>query len=101
VRWEVVNQWDTGFVANLVLTNRGPALTSWTLTWAFAGNQLISNAWNTQLTQSGMNVTARNASWNGTLATNASTSFGFQASFSGTNTVPSPIRLGGANCTAG
>jgi hypothetical protein len=33
-------------------------------------------------------VTARNASWNGVLAPGASTSFGFLASWTGTNPVP-------------
>jgi glucose/arabinose dehydrogenase len=100
VHWEVTNQWSDGFVATVTLTNRGAALSSWTLTWTFAGNQLITNSWNTVLTQTGPNVTARNAAWNGTLATNASVSFGFQATYSGTNTAPSPIRLGGTACAS-
>ena len=52
MRWEV-NQWSTGFTANVGVTNRGAALNGWTLTWAFPGNQQITNAWNSTVTQTG------------------------------------------------
>lgn len=98
VRWEV-NEWSTGFVANVGVTNLGAARTSWTLTFAFPGNQQISNAWSATVTQSGAQVTARNASWNGSLPSGATVTFGFQASYSGTNARPGDFRLDGAACT--
>jgi glucose/arabinose dehydrogenase len=96
-----VNQWGNGFTATVGITNRGPAISNWTVTWSFAGNQQITNGWNAQVAQSGSNVTASNASWNGNLATNASTSFGFQATYSGTNARPTEFRLGGTVCQNG
>jgi glucose/arabinose dehydrogenase len=56
VRYEV-NQWSNGFTANVTVTNRAAALNGWTVSWTFPGNQQITNAWNTQLTQSGAAVT--------------------------------------------
>jgi glucose/arabinose dehydrogenase len=98
VRWEV-NQWSTGFTATVGVTNLGAARTAWSLTFTFPGNQRISNAWSATVTQSGAAVTARNASWNGSLPTGATTSFGFQATYTGTNARPSDFRLDSTPCT--
>jgi hypothetical protein len=98
VGWQV-NQWDTGFTANLTVTNRGPALSGWSLTWTFTGNQQITNFWNAVLTRTGAGVTARNLDWNANLSTNGSATFGFQATYSGTNTRPTDFRLNGTPCT--
>jgi cellulase/cellobiase CelA1 len=81
------------------VTNLGPARSSWTLGFTFGGNQRVSNAWNATVTQSGAAVTAGNVSWNGALATGATTTFGFQATYSGANARPSDFRLDGAACT--
>ena len=99
VQYEL-NQWDTGFTANVTVTNRGPALNGWALNWTFPGNQQVTNAWNTELTQSGQAVTARNAAWNASLPTNGTVTFGFQATYSGSNGRPTDFRLGSAACTA-
>ncbi|MDG4766893.1 PQQ-dependent sugar dehydrogenase [Solwaraspora sp. WMMD406] len=100
VSWQV-NQWGNGFTAEVRITNRGPSLTSWTLTWTFAGNQQITNGWNTQISQSGRDVTARNAAWNGNLPQNGTVSFGFQATYSGSNPRPAEFRLNGTICQIG
>ncbi|WFE24220.1 glycoside hydrolase family 6 protein [Solwaraspora sp. WMMD937] len=94
-----VNQWNTGFTANLTVTNLGDPLSSWALEWDYSGNQQITQAWNSEFTQSGNRVTLRNAPWNGSLGTNASVNPGFNASYSGTNTAPTVFRLNGVACT--
>jgi hypothetical protein len=99
VRYEV-NQWSSGFTATVTIANAGPAITSWTLTWTFPGDQQISNAWNGTYTQSGRAVTVRNAAWNGAVAANGMVTFGFQASHGGTNAAPSDFRLNGVACSA-
>ena len=63
------NQWPGGFGANVTVTNLGDPLTDWTVVWSFAGGQTVTQAWNATVTQSGAQVTARNASYNGSLAT--------------------------------
>jgi hypothetical protein len=81
--------WNTGFTADVAIANTGSsAINGWTLTWTWPGNQQVTSAWNATVTQSGTQVTARNASYNAAIAAGASTSFGFQASYSGTNTAP-------------
>lgn len=59
----------------------------------------MANAWNTALTQSGTAVTAKNVGYNGSVATNGSTSFGFQATYSGSNAGPTVFKLNGTTCS--
>ncbi len=72
------NQWDTGFTAAVTVTNNSAAKTSWAVKWAYAGNQKVTSGWNAKITQSGTAVTAANETYNGTLATGGSVSFGFE-----------------------
>ncbi len=44
-------------------------------------------------------MTARNVSYNGTIAPNASVSIGFQANHTGNTAKPSSFTLNGATCT--
>ncbi|MER6291139.1 glycoside hydrolase family 6 protein [Streptomyces sviceus] len=98
VDYKVQNQWDTGFTAAVTITNNATAKSSWSLKWAYAGNQKVTSGWNAKISQSGTAVTAANESYNGTLATGGSVSFGFQGSYSGTNAVPAAFTLDGVTC---
>ncbi|WP_406162070.1 glycoside hydrolase family 6 protein [Streptomyces canus] len=98
VDYKVQNQWDTGFTAAVTVTNNTTAKSSWSLKWAYAGNQKVTSGWNAKISQSGTAVTAANESYNGTLATGGSVSFGFQGSYSGTNAVPATFTLDGVTC---
>ncbi|MGX1240751.1 cellulose 1,4-beta-cellobiosidase [Streptomyces pseudovenezuelae] len=75
-----------------------PPKTSWSLKWSYAGNQKVTSGWNARISQSGTAVTAANESYNGTLATGGSASFGFQGTYSGTNAVPATFTLDGVTC---
>ncbi|MEV4489103.1 cellulose binding domain-containing protein [Micromonospora coxensis] len=101
VDYTVSSQWQGGFGANVAVTNLGDPLTSWTLTWTYSAGQTVTQAWNTTLTQSGATVTARNVSYNGSLATNGTTSFGFNGSWTGSNPAPTSFTLNGVACTGG
>lgn len=99
VAYHVDNQWNNGFTATVTITNRGPAtISGWTLAFAFAGDQRVSNAWNATAAQSGTTVTVRDGGWNGTLPAGGTASFGFQASYSGTNTTPASFKVNGVAC---
>jgi len=98
VDYKVQNDWGTGFTAAVTVTNNSAAKSSWAVKWSYAGNQKVTNYWNTKLTQSGTAVTAANESYNGSLATGGSVSFGFQGSYSGTNAIPATFTLDGVTC---
>ncbi|WP_306192894.1 glycoside hydrolase family 48 protein [Streptomyces sp. MK5] len=93
------NDWGSGFTADLTITNRGTdAINGWTLTYAYSGNQKLSNGWNGSWSQSGQSVTVKNASYNGTIAAGAAVNTGAQFSYSGTNTAPTGFAINGTTC---
>jgi cellulose 1,4-beta-cellobiosidase len=92
------NSWSTGFTASITITNQGSALTSWTLAYSYSGNQQLTQGWSGTWSQSGETVTVTNASWNGSLATGASTQIGANFSYSGTNTAPTAFTINGTAC---
>jgi len=98
VDYKVQSQWSTGFTAAVTITNNSAAKSSWAVKWSYAGNQQVTSGWNAKITQSGTAVTAANETYNGTLATGGSVSFGFNGSYSGTNALPTSFTLDGVTC---
>ncbi|MFI9816374.1 cellulose binding domain-containing protein [Saccharothrix variisporea] len=98
VDYQVTNQWQGGFTANVQIANLGDAVNGWRLTWSFGGGQAVTASWGGTATQSGAQVSVANASWNGSLGSGASTSFGFNANGS-TTPVPTDFALNGTSCT--
>jgi len=99
VTYTVRDQWQTGFVTDVMVENRtGVALNGWQLTWSFSGNQQITNLWNGVLNQTGQLVRVNNAGSNGSLSNGGAASFGFQASYSGANPAPINFALNGVPC---
>ncbi|MEU0006813.1 glycoside hydrolase family 6 protein [Streptomyces sp. NPDC006314] len=98
VDYKVQNQWDTGFTVAVTVTNNAATKSSWSVKWSYAGDQKVTSGWNAKISQSGTAVTAANESYNGTLVTGSSISFGFNGSYSGTNVVPATFTLDGVTC---
>ena len=79
--YSTANAWQGGSQGSVTVRNTGSsAISAWTVRWTFPNGQTISSLWNGRLTQSGSSETVRNESYNGALAANASTTFGFQVS---------------------
>ncbi|WP_328652386.1 glycoside hydrolase family 6 protein [Micromonospora sp. NBC_00330] len=96
------NEWPGGFTASVTIKNVGDPLNGWTLGWTFANSsQRVQQGWSATFTQSGSQVTARSLSYNGTLATGASTSIGFNGAWSGSNPKPTSFTLNGVVCNGG
>ena len=100
VAYTLNSQWNNGLNVSIAITNTGnTAISNWSLTWMWPGNQLITQAWNSNLVQGGPNVVLTNASWNGSIASGATiTGVGFNASYSGSNSSPSMFYLNGTAC---
>lgn len=98
------NDWGTGFTASVSIANTGTsALSGWTLSFTFAGNQRMTNGWgaNWSHTAGSATVTATNADHNRVIAAGQSvTGLGFNATYSGTNTTPSDFTVNGKACTS-
>ncbi|HEX4829671.1 MAG TPA: cellulase family glycosylhydrolase [Trebonia sp.] len=96
----VQSDWGSGFTATLNVTDTGTtALTGWTITWSYAGNQALASGWNGTWTQSGHAVTVTNMSYNGALNPGGSTSAGANFNYSGTNAAPSSVTCTPAGST--
>jgi hypothetical protein len=94
------SEWTGGFTANVTITNNGTsALNGWTVGFTFPGDQKITNAWGATTNQSGANVTATNANYNGTVAPGANTSFGFQGTYTSNDSNPASFTVNGAACS--
>jgi lysophospholipase L1-like esterase len=87
--YSITNQWQGGFQGQVTVTNTGNAPThGWTVRLTFANGQTITQWWNGTLTQSGAAVTVTNLSYNGSLGSGASTTFGFLANWTAANSAP-------------
>jgi hypothetical protein len=100
VGYTVTTQWNVGFGTAITIKNTGSKpINGWNLTWTWAGNQQITEAWNSNYTQNGKNASLTNASWNPTIAAGATLSgMGFNGSYSVTNTAPTAFYVNGTLC---
>jgi len=85
--YKMVNQWGDGFQVEVTVTAAGAPITGWTVKWNFTGGQKISSSWSAEFTSSGNAMTAKNASYNGSLGSGASTTFGFVGTGDGTGAI--------------
>jgi xyloglucan-specific exo-beta-1,4-glucanase len=101
VSYAVQSQWTGGFTANVIVTNTSStAITSWSLKFAFANGQQVTQGWNGTFAQQGAQVTVQSLSYNGSLAAGGgSASLGFNGSWVGSNTNPTAFMLNGATCS--
>ena len=77
--YRTTNSWPGGFQGEVIVTAGSSAITGWTVQWTLSSGQTITQVWSGTLSTSGSAVAIRNVSYNGSLAANASTTFGFLA----------------------
>jgi predicted carbohydrate-binding protein with CBM5 and CBM33 domain len=90
--YAVSSQWQGGYQGAVTVTAGSAPIRGWTVTLTYPSASTVQQGWNATVTSSGNTVTARNATYNGSVAAGASTSFGFISS--GTPATPT------ATCTA-
>jgi hypothetical protein len=99
VAYSTTSQWTGGFVAGVTISNTGTSpISGWTLAFTFPGDQKITSAWNGVATQSGEGVSIVNESYNATIAAGASTSVGFQGTWTSSDAVPTSFTVNGETC---
>jgi len=100
VAYTTNSQWPGGFTAQVVIGNTGSAaITSWTVSFTFPGDQKITSNFNGGFSQAGENASLTNASYNGSIAPGSSVTDGFQGSWTSSDAVPTSFTLNGATCT--
>jgi cellulase/cellobiase CelA1 len=86
-QFDVTNSWPGGYQALVTVRNDNrPTLTGWTVSWALPAGHTINNLWNGTLAENGSSVRVTNASWNATVASHDTATFGLVAN------APEPAR---------
>ncbi|MEV4488585.1 cellulose binding domain-containing protein [Micromonospora coxensis] len=100
VKYTPASVWNNGFTADVTITNRGSStINGWNLTYNLPTGQQVTNAWNATVTQSGSAVSARNVSFNGSIAPGGTANFGYQGTLSGAYSSPTSFSLNGVACS--
>ncbi|TQJ23145.1 GDSL-like lipase/acylhydrolase family protein [Micromonospora sp. A202] len=95
-----VNAWNSGLTASISVTNTSSTpVNGWALAFTLPSGQSITSGWNASFAPSSGAVTARNVSYNATIAPNTSVDVGFQATHTGNAGRPSAFTLNGTACT--
>lgn len=82
--YRTIGTWSGGFQAEMtVRNNRSATLNGWTVRMTLGAGQSITNLWNGANTGTSGAVSVRNAPYNGTIAADATTTFGFVANGNG------------------
>jgi hypothetical protein len=99
VTYTTSSQWAGGFTAQVVIGNTSStAISSWSLTFTFPGDQKVTSNFNGGFSQTGENATLTNASYNGSIPAGGSVSVGIQGTWTNSDAVPTSFTLNGASC---
>lgn len=86
------SRWGSGFVATVTVRNDGAEpVPGWLVSWRWSGDERIQSIWGGVAEGSGQDAVVHNASWNGTLAPGASTTFGLLVAASATPATITPV----------
>lgn len=84
VQWKKSSDWEEGGKKcggyEIVITNNGDTVNSWTAKVTVPGNTKLMSQWNGMFSISGNTMTVKNESYNGTIEKGKSVSFGFNYS---------------------
>jgi endoglucanase len=78
--YTTIDSYSGGFQGQVKVTAGNTAITHWTAAWTLGSGQSITQLWSGDLTTNGSAVTVKNLSYNGSLASGGSTTFGFNGS---------------------
>ncbi|MFY1631731.1 cellulase family glycosylhydrolase [Solwaraspora sp. WMMB335] len=94
-----VSDWGSGYEGRFTVTNdTASTITAWRVAFDLPSGTGIGSAWNARMSAAGNRYTFDNASWNGTIAAGASTTFGFIVTGRGT---PANCAVNGGPCAGG
>jgi Cellulose binding domain len=93
------SDWGSGYEAKYTIANPGgDTVTGWKVEFTLPATAALGSTWDATVARNGTSYVATNASYDGTLAAGASTSFGFIVTGTGS---PSSCTINGAPCTGG
>ncbi|WP_086666596.1 glycoside hydrolase family 6 protein [Lentzea kentuckyensis] len=94
----LTSTWQGGYGAEIVIENRGAALTSWTFTFSAPG-VTVQQGWNGTWNDTGDVIRVTNATWNGSVPAGGQVTIGYNANYSGTTPPFASPALNGTVCS--
>jgi beta-glucosidase len=100
ISYVIQSDWGVGATISVTITNKSAMVVNgWTLAFTFPGSQTITNLWNGTYTQSGADLSVKDAGYNASIPANGgSVNFGFNLNYSGSNAKPTSFALNGTTC---
>ena len=89
--YRIISQWPGGFQGEVTVRAGTASISGWTVGWSFANGQRITQIWSGTATSNGASVSVRPMSYNSSVPANGNVTFGFLASWTGSNAVPAPV----------
>ncbi len=98
--YTVATNWGTGFTGSMAVEAGATAINGWTVEFDASFN--ITSIWNAEIVSHvGNHYVIRNVSWNGAVAANKETAFGFSATTTGSATAATGFLINGAPSGSG
>ncbi len=89
IAYHVNGQWPGGFSTTIAITNKSTIkIQGWKLQFSFPGDQMITQLWNGNFSQSGQQVTILNMSYDGTIEPGQTLTLGFNGTWKLNNIDP-------------
>ncbi len=104
VTYKVVQDWGSGFAATVsIVNNSGAPFSSWTVTWSFPGNQVVTEVYNASLVNNVgfAGIAVQSMDYNAKVPQGASLSFGLTGSYTNSNPVPTNFAVNNLTCVVG
>ena len=94
IKYTVGDNWNSGFIGNMVVPADSQALHGWTL--EFDASFTITDIWGAEIVSHvGNHYVVKNESWDAAIAAGQSVKFGFNADWPAIHTAPSGFVLNG------
>lgn len=98
VDYAIHGTWPNGFISQVTVTNdTAKNIYGWKVAWDFNGDESVTDLWGGDEKQKGNAVKVKNVSWNPTIRSGGSVTFGFVGS-GGAPTAPDAFTLNGKEC---
>ncbi len=95
--FHVVNTWEGGYQATLLIEYAGAPASSWNIGFELPAGDTIVNGWYANFGFAGQNVTAESLDWNGLIESGSTIAIGYIGA--GAGDMPSEFSLNGTACT--
>lgn len=99
VQWKLGGSWEEGSYkcgsAELIITNTGAAVSSWSVSFTVPDGFEITNSWSGNFSVNGNTVTVSNVEYNGSIPSGGSVNPGFNYKCPGDFTPPGSVEIGG------